>query len=72
MSRFMKEIGKPNSWVRSAILFIYIFVILIFKNNLVLKYGENRFYVLVVIGGVLLLLIIKAAVTMWSRSTSKE
>ena len=72
MRKFDEDIQKSCSWIRDCILLIYIFMMLIFKNGLALRFGEDKSYILILVGILGILFVYRIIVFMWTKFGTKN
>src|SRR5699024_3901831 len=72
MRKFDEDIQKSCSWIRDCILLIYIFMMLIFKNGLALRLGEDKSYFLILIGILGILFVYRIIIFMWTKFGAKN
>lgn len=72
MRKFDEDIHRSCSWMRDCILLIYIFMMLIFKNGLDSKLGEDKFFFLILIGILGILFVYRIIIFMWSKFGTKN
>ena len=72
MRKFDESTHKNSGWIKDCILLIYIFMMLIFKNEFVVRFGEGKFYLLIFIGGLSVLLGHRIIIGILSKSESKK
>ena len=47
MCEFDEMTQNSNGWIKDSILLLYVFLMLIFRNGLVLQVGEFKYYVFI-------------------------
>ena len=72
MRKFDEDVQKSCSWIRDCILLIYIFMVLIFRNELALKLGEDRSYFLILMGILGILFVYRIIIFMWTKFGAKN
>ena len=72
MRKFDETTQKSNSWIKDGILLIYIFIMLIFRNEFVLRFGEEKFYLFIFIGGFGVLLAYQIIFRVWAKMERKN
>ena len=72
MRKFDEDVQKSCSWIRDCILLIYIFMVLIFRNELALKLGEDRSYFLILMGILGILFVYRIIIFMWTKFVTKN
>lgn len=72
MRKFDETTQKSNSWIKDGILLIYIFIMLIFRNGFVVRFGEGRFYLFIFIGGFGVLLAYQIIFRVWAKMERKN
>ena len=56
MREFDEITQNSNSWIKDSILLLYVFLMLIFRNGLVLQVGEFKYYMFILGGSLAILL----------------
>lgn len=72
MQKIYKNTKKAVGWTGDSLLFTYIFIVLIFKNEIALKLGSSKSYIFIFLGGLMIWLVNKLIIFMYSKLTSKK
>lgn len=72
MQKIYKNTKKTVGWTGDSLLFTYIFIVLIFKNEIALKLGSSKSYIFIFLGGLMIWLVNKLIIFMYSKLTSKK
>lgn len=55
--KFEEITQNSNSWIKDSILLLYVFLMLIFRNGLVSQVGEFKYYMFILGGSFVIMLI---------------